>query len=75
MAADPEGARLLGVGLAFVDRDALRAAQPLCPTRSDAATRAIGVASVAEGAALAAGGTLLLPRIAGGGATCALARR
>ena len=68
-------AGILGVGLTFLGMDALAGVQPLCPTRSDAAARARGLASVAEGAALASGGTLLLARISGGGATCALARR
>lgn len=67
-------ARLLGLPLRFVDEAALLAVQPRCATVSDAALRAVGVASVAEGAALAvAGGRLLLPRIAGPRATCALA--
>ena len=64
----------LGLPIAFIDDAALIAAQPRCPTRSVVAERETGVASVAEGAALAAsGGRLLLARIAGGGATCALA--
>ena len=64
----------LGLPITFVERAALAAVQPLCPTRSAAAERETGVASVAEGAALAAsGGRLLLPRIAQGGVTCALA--
>jgi len=64
----------LGLPLAFVDVAALHAVQPACPTRSAVAERATGVASVAEGTALAAsGGRLLLARIAQGGATCALA--
>jgi len=66
----------LGLPIAFIGRDALAAVQPSCPTRSDAALRAIGIASVAEGAALAAcNGRLLLPRITHSGATCALAGR
>lgn len=74
-----EAARVLGVGLALVGAEALQAMQPFCPTRSNAASRAVGMASVAEAAALAAvlaksGGSLLLARIAGGGVTCALAR-
>jgi cobalamin biosynthesis protein CbiG len=71
-----ETARALSVPLLLVERDALLAAQPGCPTRSDAARRAAGVASVAEGCALAAagsGGRLILARIAGPRATCALA--
>ncbi len=71
-----EAAHLLAVPLLLVEPAALAAAQPRCPTRSEAAARATGVASVAEGSALAAagaGGRLLLPRIAGARATCALA--
>lgn len=64
----------LSLPIAFVDAAALTAVQPRCPTRSIVAERATGVASVAEGAALAAfGGRLLLARIAHGAATCALA--
>ena len=64
----------LGLPIAFVGRAALAAVQPYCPTRSAIAERETGVASVAEGAALAAScGRLLLPRIAHCGVTCALA--
>jgi len=71
-----EAARLLDVGLRFIDATALAAVQPHCPTRSTAAAEHAGVASVAEGSALAVtGGTLLLARIANGKATCALAAR
>lgn len=73
-----DAAAMLGVTLALVDEAALRAVQPRCATKSPHAEEAIGVASVAEGAALAAAGgnaVLLLPRIAGDGVTCALARR
>lgn len=64
----------LGLPVAFIDDAALLVMQPRCPTRSAVAERETGFASVAEGAALAAsGGRLLLARIAGGGATCALA--
>ena len=70
-----ESAHLLGIRLVLIDAAALEDVQPLCPTRSEAAARTVGIASVAEASALAAsGGELLLPRIAGGGATCALAR-
>ena len=69
-----DAARLLGLPLVFVDMAALQSVQPRCPTRSSLAERMTGVASVAEGAALAAsGGPLLLARISLGGATCALA--
>ncbi len=64
----------LGLPIAFIDTAALNAVQSHCPTRSIAAERATGIASVAEGAALAAsGGRLLLARITHGAATCALA--
>ena len=69
-----DAAAHLGLPIAFIDDAALIAVQPRCLTRSAIAARETGVASVAEGAALAAsGGRLLLARIAGGGATCALA--
>jgi cobalt-precorrin 5A hydrolase len=70
-----QAADRLGVPLLFVEDTALAAAQVLCVTRSDAAERATGFASVAEAAALGAGGVLLLPRLTGAGVTCALARR
>lgn len=64
----------MGLPLLLVEDAAMQAAQPRCPTRSAAALGATGLASVAEGAALAgSGGALLLPRVAVGGATCALA--
>ena len=69
-------ARHLGLPLLLVDALALAAAQERCPTRSQHAAQAAGFASIAEGSALAAaglGGRLLLPRVAFGGATCALA--
>ncbi len=69
-----DAATRLGLPIVFIDDAALVAVQPRCPTRSAVAERETGIASVAEGAALAAsGGRLLLARIAGGGATCALA--
>ena len=67
----------LGLPLTLVDRDGLAAAQSRCVTRSMRAEHATGFASVAEAAALCAAGpdsVLLLPRIAGARATCALAR-
>ncbi len=67
----------LGLPVRWIAADALAAEQPRCPTRSDAALRARGIASVAEAGALAAagpGGVLLLPRISGAGVTVALAR-
>ena len=66
----------LGVKLVFVAAPDLAAAQSRCVTFSSRAAGATGVASVAEGSALAAAGPagrLLQPRIAGARATCALA--
>ncbi|WP_367614509.1 cobalamin biosynthesis protein [Teichococcus coralli] len=68
----PEAALALGVELVFLDHDALLAVQDRCPTRSEAALRATGIASVAEGCALAMGGALVLPRIVEGGVACAI---
>ena len=69
-----DAALRLGLPLHFVAAAALAAVQHRCVSKSQAAVRATGIASVAEGAALAAsGGPLLLPRIANGWATCALA--
>jgi len=70
-------ARALALPLIVVERAALAAAQPRCVTRSGRAEQAVGFASVAEAAALAAAGpdsTLVLPRISGDGITCAIAR-
>lgn len=67
-------AAALGLPLRFVGAAALECAQAASVTRSAAALRATGFASVAEAAALAAsGGRLLLPRTGGGPATCAVA--
>ncbi len=71
-----EAARALGVALVLVSAAEMRAVQGRCVTRSARALAAVGVAAVAEGAALAAagpGGVLLLARIGEGWATCALA--
>ena len=68
-----EAAATLGLALALVPDAALAAAQPRCLTRSAAAMRATGHASIAEAAALVHGGSLLGPRIASANATCALA--
>ncbi len=68
-----DAAAQLGLPLIFVPDAAMEAAQPHCLTRSAAAERATGYASIAEAAALAAGGALLGPRIASANATCALA--
>jgi cobalt-precorrin 5A hydrolase len=69
-------AQTLSLPLIRVGRAALQGAQESCPTRSAAARQATGLASVAEGCALAAAGAdgrLLLARIANARATCALA--
>lgn len=64
----------LRAALTFIDKEALRAVEPLCPTHSARARAAVGVASVAEGCALAAShGRLILARTASARATCALA--
>ena len=69
-----DAAAMLGLPLRFIEEAALAAVQDRCVSRSPVAARATGVASVAEGSALAAsGGPLLLPRIANAWATCALA--
>jgi len=70
-----DAAAILDVALMLVAQEDLVAAQARCVTHSACAERTMGVASVAEGCALAASGaeTLLLARIASKRATCALA--
>ncbi len=71
-----EAANRLGLRLIFVGRDALHEQSASVQTRSPHAESHFGVPSVAEAAALAgagAGSVLLVPRIAGQGATCAIA--
>jgi cobalt-precorrin 5A hydrolase len=71
-----DAATQLGLELILVDPAPLAAAQARCVTRSAHAERTTGVASVAEGSALAAAGPgsrLVVPRITGSGTTCALA--
>jgi cobalamin biosynthesis protein CbiG len=70
-----QAAERLGLPLLFVEDAAMAAAQSRCVTSSNAAEHATGFASVAEAAALGAGGVLLLPRLTGAGVTCALALR
>jgi cobalt-precorrin 5A hydrolase len=73
-----EAARRLAVAPVSVAEQALIAAAPRGSTRSARSMAAYGVGSVAEAAALAAGGPqskLILERIASASATCALARR
>jgi cobalt-precorrin 5A hydrolase len=65
-----------GLPVLWVDRAALKGEQGRCLTRSARAEAEVGLASVAEAAALSAAGPgsrLLMPRIAGGGVTCAVA--
>lgn len=69
-------AEALSLGLIVVGDIALADAQPRCRTYSPRAEAATGIASVAEGCALAAAGPdalLLLPRISSANATCAIA--
>ena len=73
----PEAADRLGLGLSYLSRDALREREADIQTGSPHAQRLLGISSVAEAAALAGAGPgsiLVVPRIAVGGATCAIAR-
>jgi cobalt-precorrin 5A hydrolase len=72
-----EAAGRLGLAIVYLARDDLKAREADIMTRSERAEGLFGVASVAEAAALAGAGpasVLIVPRIAGGGATCAVAR-
>ncbi len=72
-----EAASALGVTLVLIAQPDLATAGSRVVTHSRRVMRLTGVPCVAEAAALAAGGPaahLLLPRIAVGPATCALAR-
>ncbi len=71
-----EAARLLAAPLTPLPLEALLAEEGRVLTRSEAAMARFGVPAVAEAAALAGagdGGRLLGPRLAEGGATCAVA--
>ncbi len=71
-----EAAMRLGLPILWVERAALKGVQGRCQTHSARAEAETGLSCVAEAAALWAAGDgarLLLPRIAGGGVTCALA--
>ncbi|HTV45740.1 MAG TPA: cobalamin biosynthesis protein [Stellaceae bacterium] len=71
-----DAAALLGLDLYFLTRDALREQGPFIATPSIAAANRFGIPSVAEAAALAGAGPgsiLIVARIAGRGATCAIA--
>jgi cobalt-precorrin 5A hydrolase len=66
----------LGLPVLLVDRAALKGEQGRCLTRSARAEAEVGLASVAEAAALSAAGPgsrLVMPRITGDGVTCAVA--
>ena len=68
-------AAALGVPLVLVPQSDLEGASPRTQTRSERVVALTGVPSVAEAAALAAGGPqarLILPRVGVGPATCAL---
>lgn len=72
-----EAAGRLELGLTYFSRETLRARETDISTYSPHAERVLGVPSVAEAAALAGAGpgsVLVVPRIAAGGATCAVAR-
>jgi cobalt-precorrin 5A hydrolase len=73
-----EAARRLAVSAIVIDDTALNAAAPRVSTHSARSLAAHGVGSVAEAAALAAGGSearLILERITSASITCALAQR
>ncbi|MCW6510641.1 cobalamin biosynthesis protein [Lichenifustis flavocetrariae] len=72
-----EAAALLDLPMIFLPLGALNAALPGVSIRSARVEQAVGVASVAEAAALAgagAGARLLVSRRVSAGATCAIAR-
>jgi cobalt-precorrin 5A hydrolase len=71
-----EAAAALGMKLVFLPSAELEAVASRCATRSARVQRLIGLPSLAEAAALAGAGEgsrLVLERISGGGASCALA--
>jgi cobalt-precorrin 5A hydrolase len=71
-----EAASRFDLPILWVEREALKGEQGRCQTRSARAESETGLSCVAEAAALSAAGAgsrLVLPRIAGGGVTCALA--
>jgi len=71
-----EAAERLGLDLIYLPRDALLARAGDALTHSPLAERLLGVPSVAEASALAGAGpasVLIVPRIAEGGVTCAIA--
>ena len=71
-----EAARMLGVPLVLIPEALMKAAEPRAVTTSERVIALIGLASVAETAALAGAGLasrLVQPRIASRNATCAIA--
>jgi len=71
-----DAAHALALPLLYIEDAALQAVQDRTQTRSERVEAAVGVASVAEAAALAAAGPgsrLLVPRRSTSHATCALA--
>ena len=71
-----EAANRLHLPLMFLSIDLLRDALPRAISHSTRVEAAMGLSSVAEPAALVgagAGSRLVVPRLAGGGATCAVA--
>jgi cobalt-precorrin 5A hydrolase len=71
-----EAAERLALSLTYLPREALRDREGDVQTRSERVESLFGVPSVAEAAALAGAGpasVLIVPRIAEGGATCAIA--
>lgn len=73
-----DAAKALGLPLAFLEVDQLRACAERVTTRSARVMRLFGVPSIAETAALAGAGpcsVLIVPRISDAGASCAIAER
>ena len=71
-----EAAKRLGFDLVYLSRETLRDRENGIQTRSPLAQSRFGIPSVAEAAALAGAGPasiLIVPRVAKGGATCAIA--
>ena len=71
-----EAARALGVPLVLIPEPSMKAAEPRAVTKSERVVALIGLASIAETAALAGAGLtsrLVQPRIASRNATCAIA--
>lgn len=72
-----DAAARLGLTLTFLSRNTLRQQSPLIQTRSHRTENLFGLPSVAEAAALAGArgkAELIVPRISGQGATCAIAK-